>query len=148
MAHQTCEFPDSMESDDTLRKVLEESKTIAVVGLSTDHDKPANYVPTYLKSQGYIIIPVHPKADILLGERVYRTLDDIPFSVDLVEIFRPSADIPPIVDAAIRINAKAVWMQQGLAHHEAAENARAAGLTVLQNRCMMVEHKRLIGEKD
>ena len=122
--------------------ILERYKTIAVVGLSKDPAKPSYAVPRYLKEHGYTIIPVNPTAQgELLGARVYASLRDIPTPVEIVEIFRPPQDVPPIVEDAIAIGAKAVWMQQGIIHEAAAQRARAAGLAVVMDQCMMTVHR-------
>ena len=118
--------------------ILKQYRTIAVVGLSANTEKPAHYVPRYLKDQGYRIIPVNPTAEgEILGEKVYAGLREIPQPVDMVIIFRPSKDVPPIVDDAIAVGAKAVWMQEGIVHEAAAMKARQAGLTVVMDHCAM-----------
>ena len=127
--------------DQPVDKILRETKTIAVVGFSRRPSRAGYYVPAYLQQQGYRIIPVNPYAEEGLGERAYPTLIDIPEPVDLVLLFQRSENVPPFVDQAIDIGAKAVWMQSGIANETAAAKARAAGLDVVQNRCMMVEHR-------
>lgn len=127
--------------NEVIEKVLRESKRIAVVGFSRSRSKAGYYVPAYLQRQGYRIIPVNPYLQEGLGEPAYPTLEDIPEPVDLVLIFQRSENVPPFVDEAIAIGAKGIWMQSGIAHEEAAAKARAAGLDVVQNRCMMVEHR-------
>jgi predicted CoA-binding protein len=126
---------------DVIEKVLRETKTIAVVGFSRRPSRPGFYVPAYLQQQGYRIIPVNPYAEKGLGERAYPTLEAIPEAVDLVLLFQRSENVPPFVEEAIAIGAKAVWMQSGIAHAGAAAKAQEAGLDVVQNRCMMVEHR-------
>ncbi len=126
----------------SLRKILEETKTIAVVGLSPDPAKPSHQVAAYLKSQGYCIIPVNPKATEILEEKCYPNLASLPQSVDVVEIFRRSEDVLPIVEEAIRLGAKVIWMQEGIINHEAAERATEAGLQVVMDHCMKREHLR------
>ena len=121
---------------------MTKTKTVAVVGLSSRPSRAGNYVPAYLQQQGYRIIPVNPYMDEALGEKAYATLTEIPHPVDLVLIFQRSENVPPFVDDAIKIGATAVWMQQGIAHAAAAEKARAAGLDVVQDACMMVEHRK------
>ena len=128
-----------------IEKLLDESKTIAVVGFSSSPSKAGYYVPAYLQNQGYRIIPVNPFLQEGLGEPAYPTLEDIPRPVDLVLIFQRSENVPPFVDQAIAIGAKGVWMQSGIANSKAAAKARAAGLDVVQNRCMMVEHRYKAG---
>ena len=116
-------------------------QTIAVVGFSTRTEKAGYYVPAYLQEQGYRIIPVNPTLDEGLGEKAYPDLAAIPEPVDLVLIFRRSEAVPPFVDAAIAIGAPAVWMQLGISHAAAAAQARAAGLDVVEDACMLREHK-------
>lgn len=128
-------------SDKTIRKIMKETKTIAVVGLSSRPSRPGYYVPAYLQQNGYQIIPVNPHLDKVLGEKVYNRLSDIPEPVDLVLLFQRSENVPPFVAEAIQIGAKAVWMQSGITHPEAAAEAEKAGLAVVQNACMMVEHR-------
>src|SRR5918993_5768979 len=123
--------------------ILRKYKTIAVVGLSNNPMRPSHGVSEYMQHQGYRIIPVNPGHAQILGEKAYRTLEDIPEPVEIVNIFRRSEMIPPIVDSAIAIGAKVVWMQEGIQHEEAAEKARAAGLEVVMNTCILKEHHRL-----
>lgn len=127
--------------DETMRKIMKEVETIAVVGLSSRKTRAGYYVPAYLQQNGYRIIPVNPNLTEALGERAYARLSDVPEPVDLVLIFQRSENVPPFVDEAIQIKAKAVWMQLGIAHPEAAAKAQAAGLDVVQNACLMVEHR-------
>lgn len=131
-----------MSQDATIGKLLRETQTIAVVGFSSKTHKAGYYVPEYLQQQGYRIIPVNPFLDAGLGEKAYPTLKDVPEPVDLVLIFQRSENVPPVVEEAIAVGARAVWMQLGIAHEEAATNATAAGLDVVQNACMLVEHRR------
>ncbi len=136
------EVPDLPPSDETARKLLDQHRTIAVVGLSTNPGKPGHFVPKYLKENGYTIIPVNPAAKgEILGEKVYSSLSEIPVPVEIVDIFRPPKDVPPIVDEAIKIGAKVVWMQEGIVNNAAAERAREAGLIVVMDRCMMKIHR-------
>lgn len=139
----TCEMPDGNPPDDEVKAILEESRTVAVVGMSSKPERDSHKVAAYLKEHGYRVIPVNPSEDEILGEKSYAKLEDIPGKVDVVDIFRKPGAIPAIVDSAIAIGAGAVWMQLGLAHHESAEKARAAGLKVVQSKCMKVEHSRL-----
>ncbi len=132
-------------NDFEIRKILQDAHTIASVGCSKDEKKPAHHVPAYLLEHGYEVIPVNPTADEILGEKSYPDLAAIGRPVDVVQIFRPSEDVPPIVDQAIQIGAKVVWMQEGIVNQDAAQVARNAGLTVVMDRCMQVEHNRLIG---
>jgi predicted CoA-binding protein len=124
-----------------MRKIMKEVETIAVVGLSSRKTRAGYYVPAYLQQNGYRIIPVNPNLTEALGERAYARLSDVPEPVDLALIFQRSENVPPFVEEAIQIGAKAVWMQLGIAHPEAAAKAQAAGLDVVQNACLMVEHR-------
>lgn len=133
-------------TDKELVQLFQTIKTIATVGMSTDPDKPSFYIPYYLRSVGYRIIPVNPTANKIFGETAYPDLVSVPEKVDAVQIFRPSADVPPVVDQAIKIGTKIVWMQEGIVNEAAAKKARAAGLLVVMDRCMRVEHMRLFGE--
>ena len=130
------------KSIDTIRKILEETKTIAVVGFSSRPSKAGYYVPAYLQEHGYRVIPVNPYLEEALGEKAFANLASIPDPVDLVQIFRRSEAVPPFVEQAIAIGVKAVWMQQGIINEEAAESARAAGLDLVMDRCLMVEHRK------
>jgi predicted CoA-binding protein len=130
--------------DGELKDILENARTIAVVGLSSSPGKASYRVAAYLKHAGYRVIPVNPYSDEILGERSYPDLEAIPDAIDVVDIFRPSEQVIPIVEDAIRIKAKAVWMQLGITNQIAAEIARAAGVEVVMDRCMKVEHRRLI----
>ena len=131
----------AMDQDKTIDKILAEAKTIAVVGFSSAPQKAGYYVPAYLKKAGYRIIPVNPNLSEGLGEPAYAALADVPEPIDLALIFQRSKNVPPFVDQAIACGAKAVWMQLGIANEAAAERARAAGLDVVQDACMLVEHR-------
>lgn len=126
-----------------LREILATGKTIAVVGLSDRPDRPSHEVASYLQAEGYRIIPVNPTITEALGEKAYASLRDVPEPVDIVQIFRRPADVPPVVEDAIAIGAKVVWMQLGISHEEAAARARTAGLRVVMNRCMATTHHAL-----
>ena len=129
---------------DIIQRILREMKTIAVVGLSADPSKPSHYVSAYMQDAGYRIIPVNPRASgELLGEKVYPDLASIPEPVDLVNVFRPSRECAGVIEQAIAILAKGVWTQLGITCPEAAEKARAAGLLVVMDRCLKIEHARL-----
>ena len=130
------------ELESTIDRVLVSTKTIAVVGLSRRQSRAGYYVPAYLQQQGYRIIPVNPYLDEALGEPAYAELAMIPDEVDLVLLFQRSEKIPPFVEQAIEIGARAIWMQLGIYHDEAATAARSAGLEVVMNSCMLVEHRR------
>lgn len=138
---QRARFQDT----DTIRDLLGTSKTVAIVGLSTEKTKASNMVGSYLQDEGYRIVPVHPKAETILGEPVYRSLRDIPFPVDIVDAFRPAEELDQIVDDAIAIGAKAVWMQLRIINLHAAERAQQAGLKVVVDRCIKMEHARHLG---
>jgi uncharacterized protein len=131
---------------DEVREILTECKTIAVVGLSENPIRDSYHVAAYLQSRGYRIVPVNPSVTEVLGERAYPGLRDVPVPIDLVDIFRRSDAVPPVVEDAIAIGAKAVWMQEGVVHEEAAARARAAGLKVVMDRCTLKEHARLAAE--
>ena len=122
---------------------MNSSRTIAIVGLSSKPDQPSYRVASYLKEQGYKMIPVNPAEKEILGERCYPDLTSIPESIDVVDIFRRSEKVPPIVEEAIRIGANAVWMQEGVINEEAAARARKAGLMVVMDKCMRKEHRKL-----
>jgi predicted CoA-binding protein len=142
MAELECQFPEFNLEDEGIKRILENSRTIAVVGLSTDLEKDSHQVAKYLQEHGYRIVPVNPKADEILGEKCYPSLKEIPLSVDVVDIFRIIEAIPAIVDEAIAIGAKVVWMQLGLAENQSARKAMAAGLQVVMNKCLKIEHRR------
>ena len=125
-------------------ELLRNSRTIAVVGLSNNSMRPAYGVSEYMQSQGYRIIPVNPGESEVLGEKAYASLEDVPEPIDIVDVFRRSEFVPPIVESAVRVGAKAVWMQEDVVHEEAAEVARKAGLFVVMDRCILKEHRRLI----
>lgn len=132
-------------SESELRTILTHARTIAVVGLSDKTDRDSNEVARYLQGQGYRIIPVNPMLSEVLGERSYPSLSAIPADtrVDIVDIFRRSEQVPPIVDEAIARGTKVIWMQLGVTHPEAAAKARTKGATVVENQCIMVEHRSL-----
>ena len=135
-------------SDEYLRGILHRTKTIAMVGASPNWNRPSYFVMKYLQSKGFRVIPVNPRAlgEEILGEPVVGSLADITVPVDLVDVFRTSDAAPAIVEDAIRIGAKAVWMQIGVRHDEAAARAEVAGLEVVMNRCPKIEYSRLCGE--
>ncbi len=128
--------------DQAINRILEKAQLIAVVGFSRRKSRAGYYVPAYLFEQGYKIIPVNPYLDEALGQKAVPDLKSIGGPVDLVLIFQRSEKVPPFVDQAIEIGAKAVWMQLGIYHDEAAERAQAAGLDVVMDACMLVEHRR------
>ena len=134
-----------MNDIQTLRRILKENHTVAVVGLSADWFRPSYFAAKYLQQHGYRIIPVNPRYKEILGERCYASLGEIPVKVDVVDCFRRSEDIPPIADEAVAIGAKVLWMQIGVVNEGAAARARAAGLEVVMDRCVKIEHARLFG---
>jgi uncharacterized protein len=123
--------------------ILRSAKVIAVVGLSGRRFRPSYGVSEYMQSAGYRIIPVNPNESEVLGEKAYASLDEIAEPIDIVDIFRRPEFVPEIVDAAIRVGAKVIWMQEGVEHAEAAQKATAAGLTVIMDRCILKEHRKL-----
>ena len=136
-------FPEKyVASSDAVAQILRGVKTIAVVGLSSNPMRPSYGVAEYLKTAGYRIIPVNPNETEVLGEKAYARLEDIPAQVDIVDVFRRAEEVPAVAESAIRIGAKVLWMQLGIENGGAAEKARAAGLVVVENACLLVEHKR------
>ncbi|QKF74018.1 CoA-binding domain-containing protein [Aliarcobacter faecis] len=142
-----CEFPTVNSNKDEIKAIFEEIKTIAIVGLSPDSEKASYRVAEYLKNAGFKIVPIYPKEDEILGEKVYRSLVEIPFDIDMVDIFRKPDAIAKVVDEVLKIkdekNIKTVWFQLGLANNEAAQKAKSAGLNVVQNKCTKIEHKAI-----
>jgi len=132
--------------DQEIKEVLRSSKTVAVIGISPKEDRPSYGVASYLKSKGYRIIPVRPDGDKILGEKVYHSLTEIPreIEIDVVDIFRKSEDVPPVVEEAIHRRAKVVWMQEGIVNQEARAKAEKAGLKVVMDRCTKKEHQKLL----
>ena len=131
------------QHDDPYLAILREAHTVAVVGLSPNPERPSHRVARYLQEQGYRIVPVNPTVESVLGERSYPSLAEIPEPVDVVDVFRRSEEVQPLVEEAVRIGAKVVWMQEGVVHEEEAATARAAGLAVVMDRCMLKEHSWL-----
>ena len=129
-------------SADPILEILQNYKTIAVVGLSAKPTRPSHGVSEYMQAAGYRIIPVNPNEKEVLGEKSYARLEDVPEKIEIVDIFRRAEDVPPVVESAIRAGAKVVWMQLGIENGEAAEKARAAGLIVVEDACLYVEHKK------
>jgi uncharacterized protein len=131
-----------INSREAIKKILEDCRTIAVVGLSSSPARASNGVAGYMKRQGYKIIPVNPKEEQVLGEKSYPTLADVPIKIDLVDIFRRSEAAGEVVDEAIKVGAKAVWLQEGVIDNAAAKRAQEAGLLVVMDRCWLKEHAR------
>lgn len=141
-----CEFPTVNSNNDEIKTILNDVKTIAVLGLSPDKTKDSYRVAEYLKNAGYTVIPVYPKEETILGEKVYRSLGEIPFSVDMVNIFRKPDALDTIADECIaRGDVKVFWAQKGIVNNDAAEKAKSAGMRVVQNHCSMVEHRLIHG---
>ncbi|MCS7223400.1 MAG: CoA-binding protein [Armatimonadetes bacterium] len=142
---ETCEWPLIRASDEEVRDILLSAQTIAVVGVSRDPSKDSHIVAQYL-SRYFNTYFVNPNADEIAGKKVYPSLYALPVAPDIVDIFRPPREVPEIVDAAIAIKARVIWMQLGIVHNEAARKALDKGLKVVMNRCLMVEHRRLVSE--
>jgi predicted CoA-binding protein len=139
-----CEFPTINENMGEIKKIFEDIKTIAVPGLSPDESKPSHRVAKYLQSQGFKIIPIYPKGDTILGERVYRSLAEIDVRVDMVDMFRKASVADMIVDVIEqRDDIKVLWLQKGIVNNSAAKRAKDLGIKVVQNRCTMVDHKAI-----
>ena len=137
-----CEFQTVNSRSEDIIEIFKNTKTIAIAGLSPDPTKASNMVAAYLQSVGYKIVPVYPKEEMILGEKVYRTISEIPFKIDMVDIFRKPDAIAEIVDEAIKLgNVDTVWFQLGLVNNEAAAAAKEAGLKVVQNKCTKIEHR-------
>lgn len=134
-----------MNNDELMKGILLSAKTIASVGLSGNEEKVSHWVGVYLQGEGYRVIPVNPTTEKILGEKSYPDLASIPEKIDVVQVFRRPEDVPPVVEDAIKIGAKAVWMQEGIVNEEAAQMARDAGLQVVMDACMRATHQRLIG---
>jgi predicted CoA-binding protein len=141
-----CEFPTINSNLEEVKKIFETVKTIAVLGLSPNPQKDSHRVAAYLQQAGYKIVPVYPKEDEILGEKVYRSLKEIPFSVDMVDIFRKPDALMDIAKACVeRGDVKVFWAQKGIVNNEAAEYAKEHGMQVVQNQCAMVDHKNIFG---
>ncbi len=129
---------------DPIRLLLEQSRTIAIVGLSPDEQRPSHDVARYLQAHGYRIVPVNPRCTEVLGERCFASLEDIPFPVDLVDVFRRTEELVPIARSAVAIGARGLWQQLGVANDEADAIARAGGLVSVLDRCIKIDHRRLL----
>ena len=141
-------LPDGMNAAaDPIVEILEQSKTIAVVGLSSNPSRASYEVTEYMQSVGYKIIPVNPNETEVLGEKSYARLEDVPEKIEIVDVFRRAEDVPLVVESAIRVGARVVWMQLGIENAEAAERARAAGLIVVEDACVLVEHRRRVKKR-
>jgi predicted CoA-binding protein len=133
----------AIEDMDELRKIYEETTTIAVVGASGDEKKAAHTIPRYLQRQGFRIVPVNPKGGEILGEKVYERLEDVPEAIDVVDVFRPSDETPEVARDAVNVGAKVLWLQEGISSEEAERIASEGGLKVVMNRCMGETHYQL-----
>jgi predicted CoA-binding protein len=143
---EPCRYDGDMADDiASLRRILKGNHTIAIVGLSAEWHRPSYFVAKYLQQHGWRIVPVNPRYDSILGERCFAKLEDIPFAVDMVDVFRKPADLPPIAASAVAIGAKCLWQQLGVMNAEADAIARAAGLDSVMDRCVKIEHARLFG---
>ena len=136
-----CEIPQYVPTSKEVEDILKESKTIAVVGLSPKEERDSNRVTRYMIGAGYQIIPVNPTCDEILGLKSYPSLSEVPVKIDIVDIFRKLDAVPGIVDEAIKIDAKTIWMQENIVHNGAAKTAKEAGFKFVMNKCIMVEHK-------
>jgi uncharacterized protein len=134
-----------MEDINTLRRILKDSRIIAIVGLSAEWHRPSYFAAKYMQEHGYRVIPVNPKYERILGERCYRSLRDVPEKIDVVDVFRRTQDVGPIADDAIAVGARVLWQQLGVRNEAAAAKARAAGLETVMDRCVKIEHARLFG---
>ena len=140
MTEPACEIPAYNPADDEIKKILSEYKVVAVVGISNKPDRDSFRVASFLKERGYKIVPVNPNYKDVLGEKCYPSLSSIPFPIEIVDIFRKPDAVPPIADEAVKIGAKAVWMQIGIVNNEAAEKLIKNGIKVVMNKCMMAEY--------
>jgi len=131
--------------DDAIAELLQSAHKIAVVGLSSSPLRPSHGVAAYMQSHGYKIIPVNPEITNALGETAYPSLLDVPEKIDIVDIFRRSENVPPVVDQAIQLKVRAIWMQEGVVNNQAAEKARRAGIFVVMDRCILKEHRARFG---
>lgn len=134
-------------TDPEVTAILQKYKTVAVIGMSKNPEKDAYAIPAYLKNNGYKIIPVNPSADEILGEKAYKKLSDVPGEVDIVDVFRPSDDVPNYVDEVLAKKPKVFWLQLGIHNDEAEERVSSAGIKVVYDKCMLQEHKRLINQR-
>jgi uncharacterized protein len=131
-----------LHSDEQIKKIYA-LKNIAVVGMSKNPEKAAHYVPKYLAEQGYNIVPVNPTSDEILGKKCYPSLLDVPVQIDIVDVFRPSDQVKPVVEEAVKIKPRVIWLQEGIHDPEAESLAKKEGIDVIFNRCMLAEHQRL-----
>ncbi len=140
------DMPKDTHSDEEIKEILSKYKNVAVVGMSREEGKDSHEIPKYLIQKGFNVIPVNPNADEILGRKAYKSISDVQETVDIVDIFRPSDKVLPVVQAAISKNSKVIWMQEGISNDEARKLAESNGIIVIFNRCMMKEHIRLLGD--
>jgi uncharacterized protein len=143
MINTTCELPDCNPPSDEIIKILRKCRTIAVVGISPKESRDSNRVAKYLMEQGYEVVPVNPGQREILGRPCFRTLRDIPFPIDMADLFLNPTRVPPVVDQAIEIGVHAIWMQEGVVHNESAQKAGKAGIPVVMNKCIKKEHMKM-----
>ncbi|MBW1797800.1 MAG: CoA-binding protein [Deltaproteobacteria bacterium] len=143
MINTTCELPDYNPPSDEIIEILRKCRTIAVVGLSPKESRDSNRVAKYLMDQGYEMVPVNPGQREILGKPCFRTLRDIPFPIDMADLFLNPTRVPPVVDQAIETGVHAIWMQEGVVHNESAQKAGKAGILVVMNKCIMKEHMKM-----
>ncbi|MFQ5433111.1 MAG: CoA-binding protein [Nitrospinota bacterium] len=141
---EACEFPDRPNDPELVKNILENSKTVAVVGLSHKENRDSYRVAAYLKEHGYKIVPVNPAREEILGEKCYKTVGDIPFKVDVVDVFRKPSALPELAEQIAAVKPGAVWFQIGVVNEAASKTIRDAGIDFVQNLCMMVEHSRIL----
>ena len=141
-----CEFASVTSNKQEIKEIFDKTKTIAILGLSPDESKASHRVAKYLQAQGFKIVPIYPKGDTILGEKVFRSLAEIPFNVDMVDIFRKPIALDAVADACIaRGDVKIFWAQKEIVNNAAAQKARDAGMMIVQNMCTMIEHKEMVG---
>jgi predicted CoA-binding protein len=141
-----CEFPRVNEPNEVIKEIFESVKVIAVPGLSPNEDKPSHRVAKYLKEQGYKIVPIYPKGDEILGEKVYRSIEEVPFEIDMIDMFRkPEVAVEMLEVMKKRKDIKVLWLQEGIVNNEVGEEAQKLGYKFVQNKCTMVEHRGLFG---
>ncbi len=145
---QSCELPNAQKADKNICEILKKCKTIVVVGLSPKPHRASNQVAKYMQDKGYKIIPVYPREEKILGEKVYRSLETIDFEVDIVDIFRKSEDTPPIVEKAVKLpGVKCIFLQEGIKNEKSKKIAKESGVFYVEDKCIMVEHIRCEKEK-
>lgn len=144
MKNTTCELPDSNPPSEEIKDILQKGKTIAIVGISPKESRDSNKVAKYLMSRGYEIVPVNPGQKTILGKTCFRTLGDIPFAIDVADLFLNPKRVPPVVDQAIEMGVPVIWMQEGVVHNEAAQKAREKGIQVVMNKCIKKEHMKMM----